>query len=141
MKATQPNAVPTLPQTMPSATPSLTDWHTWAALLTSIAALVTVIFHKDLSVYIPVISIAAAGLTNIFLMITKHSYASALATAGSTLSSAAAVAPAGVVGEINKASEIMTAVQHIQATAAPVETAVQNLATSATSRAQTTPVA
>ena len=137
MKPTQPNAVTTVAQSLPSATPNLTDWHTWTALLTSIAALITVIFHKDLSVYIPVISIAAAGLTNIILMLTKHSYAAALVAASNATTTAAVVAPPGVVSEITKASQIMHAVQQIQSTASPIETAVQNMGPATTARSQT----
>lgn len=132
MKSTQPSSVAQVAQSMPSATPNLTDWHTWTALLTSLAAVATIIFHKDLSAYIPVVSIGAAGLTNVFLMITKHNYASALATAGSTLASASQVAPANVVGEISKAQAIMTAVSSIQTAASPIENAMVSTARSQT---------
>ncbi len=107
-------------QKMPSATPNLTDWHTWTALLSALAALATVIFHKNLSAYIPPTSILVAGLVNVFLMITKHNYASALATVGTTVTSAASVAPSAIAGEISKAASIMQAVSNVQAAAAPV---------------------
>ena len=125
-------------QKMPSATPNLTDWHTWTALVSAIGAVVTIIFHKDLNAYIPAVSIAVAGLVNVFLMITKHNYAAALATVTTTAESVSSVAPASIAGEITKAASIMQAVSNVQAAAAPV---IQAASTQAQAQVQTQPVA
>lgn len=128
----QPNVAATTAQAMPSAVPTLTDWHTWVSLLTSIGAVVTVVLHRDLSAYIPAVSIAAAGLTNVFLMITKHKYAAALATASSVAQQTASAAPSNIASEITKAANIMTAVQAVSTAAAPIVTAAEQLGTSQT---------
>lgn len=122
-----PTSAATTAQKMPSTTPNLTDWHTWTALLSALGAIVTIIFHKDLNAYIPAVSIAVAGLVNVFLMITKHNYAAALATATSTVTNASTVAPASIAGEITKAASIMQAVSNVQAAATPI---VQSASTS-----------
>ena len=82
---------------MPSAVPNLTDWHTWVSLLTSIAAIATVILHRDLSAYVPVVSISAAALTNMVLMVTKHQYAKALVVAASAIETINPVVTASTV--------------------------------------------
>ena len=131
----QPQNVASTAVSLPSATPNLTDWHTWVALLTSIAALVSVVLHADLSAYVPLVAIGAATLTNVFLMITKHHYAAALVSASSGTALAASVAPTSVAGEIKKAAEVVQAVQEVQQSFAPIATAV---AQSPANRAATT---
>lgn len=133
-----PIAAASTAQKMPSATPNLTDWHTWTAVLSALAALATVLFHKDLSAYIPPASIAVAGLINVFLMITKHNYAAALATVTTTAESVSTVAPTAIASEITKAASIMQAVSNVQAAAAPV---IQAVSTQAQAFVQTPPVA
>ncbi len=131
---TTPNALSTTTQAMPSAVPSLTDWHTWMSLLTSVAALLAVVLHKDFSAYIPLVAILAAAGTNIALMVVKHRYAAALATASSAATQASSVAPAQIASEINRAAGIIQAVQNVQTAAAPIVQAAEQLPS--TSQAQ-----
>lgn len=130
-----PSTATTTTTSMPSAVPSLTDWHTWISLLTSVGALASVVFHKDLSAYIPLVAITLAAATNIVLMITKHSYAKALVTASNAIDVASTVAPSSLSNELQTAVKVADAVNQIQsalkpvvAAAAPVVTAVENSA-------------
>jgi hypothetical protein len=127
----QPQSASTTTQAMPSAVPNLTDWHTWVSLLTSVAAVATVLLHRDLSSYVPLVSIGAATLTNVFLMITKHRYAAALATASAGVSQGVGVAPSSIAGEITKAAAVMTAVNAAATAAAPIVKAVEATPSSA----------
>ncbi len=125
-----PTAASATAQSLPSATLSLTDSHTWVLIFGAVASIVASVFHKDLSAYIPLASILVTGFYGAYLATAKHSYAAALATVASTATQAAAVAPANISAEIAQAAAIMQAVKAIQTTVtgattpAPVATSV-----------------
>ena len=116
MSAITPTNTPSTPMSMPSATLSLTDWHTWIGILTSVASIVAVVFHTDLSAYVPLASIAASTVVLATLMIVKHKYASALATVTQGITQAQTVAPSTFSAELENALTIAKAVQNIQGT-------------------------
>lgn len=115
MATINPSSATTTPTSMPSANLSLTDPHTVAAILTSVAAIVSVLFHRDYSAYIPAASIIVAGAVLVALLISKHLYAKALMTVASSTSAAAAVAPATVSADLTKAAQVATDVAAVQA--------------------------
>ncbi len=131
----QPTAAPSTTVSMPSPNLSLSDPHTWALLVAAIASAVSVIFHKDISNYAPLITISVTGLYGAILALAKHEYAGAIATANQTLSGAVAVAPTDLVSQIRQAQSIMTAIQGVTSAATPIVKAVENLPSSSMTQA------
>jgi len=121
-----PSTVSTTVTKLPSAVPSLTDWHTWISLLSAVAALGTVLFHKDLSAYVPLAAILVAGLLNAVLMVTKHSYAKALVATSNAIDVASTVAPSSLSSELATAVKVADAVTQIQTALKPIVTAAEN---------------
>ena len=116
---------------LPSAVPSLTDWHTWIAILTSAAAIATVVFHEDYSVYVPLAAILVAGVINAVLMIVKHNYAKALIAGANAIDAASTVAPSNLASELQTAMKVADAVAQIQAAFQPVTVAPTTTVTTA----------
>lgn len=73
---------------MPASTPapsspttdlSPTDLSTITAALTVLAAMLTSVFHRDVSAYVPVATIVVAGIVTAAVLVAKHRYAAAVA--------------------------------------------------------------